>query len=329
MKGPSLKSATLSSLVSGDGHSVSEEMRFSLEPLVSVDDIEPLWKELDRFGDHSFFLTWTWISTWLKALPSEYSAQLLTARHADRAVGAAVLVPRKARRHALLGTSQLHFNSTGERQFDCITIEHNGFAGPTGDHQLWRRLADWFGADSQRADELIIPGVEQAVVNSLPSEDPLFMTSETSGFRTRLLDAADGGLEAGLSRNARQQLRRSKRDYRLLGELRIDEAADLDSALEYFQELKDLHIASWTRRGKAHAFRFPFFERFHRALIARGMAERSVQLLRITAGVHVIGFLYNFRHRGRIYAYQSGFDDLSPARRPGYVCHALAMELNA
>jgi CelD/BcsL family acetyltransferase involved in cellulose biosynthesis len=54
-----------------------------------------------------------------------------------------------------------------------------------------------------------------------------------------------------------------------------------------------------------------------------------VQLLRIAVGGRAIGYLYNFRHRGRIYAYQSGFDDSDRAMRPGYVCHALAVVLNA
>jgi len=137
------------------------------------------------------------------------------------------------------------------------------------------------------------------------------------------------GLEAKLSRNARQQLRRSMRDFRVAGEIGIEEAGSLETALDYFKALEDLHVRSWTRRRKPHAFRFPFFGQFHRALIARGVADRSVQLLRINAGSHAIGYLYNFRHRGRIYAYQSGFEDSDPSMRPGYVCHALAMNLNA
>ena len=66
------------------------------------------------------------------------------------------------------------------------------------------------------------------------------------------------------------------------------------------------------------------FERFHQSVIADGIGNASVELLRIRAGETVLGYLYNFRQGGRVYAYQSGFDDLD-RRRPGYVCHALAI----
>jgi len=73
----------------------------------------------------------------------------------------------------------------------------------------------------------------------------------------------------------------------------------------------------------------PFFEQFHQRLIRAGMQRREIQLLRISAGQSVLGYLYNLRHNGRIYAYQSGFAVAGGRERPGYVCHALAMRYNA
>jgi CelD/BcsL family acetyltransferase involved in cellulose biosynthesis len=43
----------------------------------------------------------------------------------------------------------------------------------------------------------------------------------------------------------------------------------------------------------------------------------------------VLGYLYNFCMGGRIHAYQSGFDDADPKRRPGALCQAAAIEHNA
>jgi CelD/BcsL family acetyltransferase involved in cellulose biosynthesis len=135
-----------------------------------------------------------------------------------------------------------------------------------------------------------------------------------------------GSVEAALSRNSRQQLRRAMRSYGPCGALSLDVAETPEQAVFYFEHLKALHIDSWTRRGKAHAFRYPFFETFHRALIARGVAEGCVRLICVRAGSEPIGYLYNFRHGGIEYAYQSGFEDSDPEKRPGYVCHALAIE---
>jgi len=119
------------------------------------------------------------------------------------------------------------------------------------------------------------------------------------------------------------------RAYSSAGSPVLDTASTTDQALSYFEALKALHIRSWDRRGKPHAFRHSFFEIFHRALIAHGVADGSVRLIRVSAGTNPIGYLYNFRYGGKEYAYQSGFDDSDPDLRPGYVCHALAIQAAA
>jgi CelD/BcsL family acetyltransferase involved in cellulose biosynthesis len=58
------------------------------------------------------------------------------------------------------------------------------------------------------------------------------------------------------------------------------------------------------------------------------MPAGEVDLLRITAGSSTVGYLYNFIHRGRVYAYQSGFDYAGAGahEKPGLTCHRLAIE---
>ena len=132
-----------------------------------------------------------------------------------------------------------------------------------------------------------------------------------------------------LSANTRYQLRRSARRYAVLGGLAVRRAATLSEALAVLDELVLLHQASWTARGRPGAFASPFFQRFHRALIARGLPGGEVDLLRVTAGDHLIGCLYNFRAGGRVLAYQSGFNyaDADAHQKPGLTCHHLAIEL--
>jgi len=307
---------------------LSSGLAFSLEPAAPFADIETLWKDLQASQGSSFFTTWTWLGTWLSLLPDGFKPRLLRVTRGGQTISAAFLVPRKVKRHGLLSARQLHFNSTGDRDLDCVMIEHNGFAGPHhSDPQLWPEFIQWFSKGKAEADELVISGVENSLLERLPSTGLLQRTRCVPAFRVPLRQlAGKGGFESALSRNSRQQLRRAIRDYRSLGELVCEEAPTIEHALVYFEALKELHIRSWNRRGKPHAFRYAFFEEFHRALIRRGVPERSVQLLRIAAGGRPIGYLYNFRHRGKIYAYQSGFDDSDPAFRPGYVSHALAIE---
>jgi CelD/BcsL family acetyltransferase involved in cellulose biosynthesis len=303
------------------------DLTFGFEPAEPLRKAERLWKDLEALPGGSFFTSWTWIGTWLQLLPPELAPQILTARQAGKTIAAAVLISR-ARKPGQAGANELHFNSTGERHLDCVTIEHNGFAGVEHtDPELWHGFFKWFSEGRMGADELLIPGIENRVIKTLTIPNLLQRNRDVLAFRAPLHSLANsGGFEASLSRNARQQLRRAKRAYAALGELQLENAPTVESALQYFDALKELHTRSWTRRSKPHAFHYPFFEEFHRALIKRGIPEHSVRLMRISAGSRPLGYLYNFQYRGKVYAYQSGFDDENPALRPGYVSHALAIE---
>jgi CelD/BcsL family acetyltransferase involved in cellulose biosynthesis len=300
-------------------------IRFGLERNVDVVAIESLWRQLDAIGGHSFFCSWSWIGTWLDRLPAHLTPHLLTASRGKEIIGASILVSRPKIRW-LRPVCQYHLNSTGDPDLDSITIEHNGFAVTSdSDTILWPALEDWL----MRAgvDELIMPGIAE---NRILWRGRALNTTRNIGFVVTELQPPRGtGIESRLSRNSRQQLRRSIRRYSTDGPLRIDEATTVETAQRYFSELKDFHVRSWTRRGKPHAFRHSFFETFHRSLIAYGVPRGSVQLLRVTAGERPIGLLYNFLHRSRVYAYQSGFADSDSDARPGYVCHALAIQHNA
>jgi CelD/BcsL family acetyltransferase involved in cellulose biosynthesis len=126
------------------------------------------------------------------------------------------------------------------------------------------------------------------------------------------------------SANTREQLRRSDRAY---GTVSVRRAADVSEALAYVDELAALHQARWQARGQPGAFASPFFGRFHRALIERGLPRHEIDLLRITADGGLVGLLYNFRFRGHVLAYQGGFDyaGADGARKPGLTCHHAAI----
>ena len=118
------------------------------------------------------------------------------------------------------------------------------------------------------------------------------------------------------------------RYYAGFGELALEEADSVERAQEFLDGLRRFHVLSWRRRRKPHSFVNPFFETFHKALIRDCLPKGEIQFLRISAGEWTLGYLYNFRYKGQIYAYQSGFDDRDNNWRPGYVSHYLAINHN-
>ena len=278
---------------------------------------------LDAAGAHSFFLTWTWIGTWLRCVPCPQT-MLLRATRGDEVVGLALLTLNRATRTGML-VKQRRLNTTGDPAYDSITIEHNGFAhSSVGADELWNAFWLWLASRVPEDEKLVLAAVDAQVSSAMPAEYTVLRRE--IGYRTPLQKFKTlEGLLSSLSRNSRQKLRRSLRDYEQEGPLSIEIARDSQTALLFFAKMKELHISSWSRRQRAHAFVHPFFETFHRSLIRRGVADGNVDLIRVCAGNRAIGYLYNFRYGGTVSSYQSGFDDADRQFRPGYVSHALAI----
>ena len=235
-----------------------------------------------------------------------------------------MLTLKRGTRRSML-VKQAWFNTTGDPAYDCITIEHNGFASScTPTDSLWAAFGDWFATRIPAVDEVVLDGIDGG--EPFPEAHLPIVERVEYGYRTSLANFTTlEGLMSSLSRNSRQQLRRSMRAYERSAPLSIEVAKDTQTALTFFSQMKALHVSSWTRREHRHAFSNPFFETFHRYLIRHGVANGTVDLLRVSAGDRPIGYLYNFLHRGIVSSYQSGFDDVDRRLRPGYVSHALAI----
>src|SRR5690606_14565455 len=88
-----------------------------------------------------------------------------------------------------------------------------------------------------------------------------------------------------LSRNRRWQIRRSIRHYeQTAGPLDCQSAQSAEQALEWFEQMGELHTRRWNRDGLAGSFANPIWVEFHRRLIGRAFDRQEIQLLKITAG---------------------------------------------
>jgi CelD/BcsL family acetyltransferase involved in cellulose biosynthesis len=305
----------------------------TLTPVTDWVALGERWRQFESRADASFFQGWSWIGC---LAPERYDDPMLLEAQRDGRTVALGLFNR--RRGWPFDTLWLH--ETGLPQLDTVFIEHNGLlidaACGAGDDDALRTacLAAARHARLPRQSpgrRLILNGVDAADLRAAAA------IGTVSGLTTRQAPALDlaallrNGLghEEVLSANTRAQLRRSLRGYATLGTLFARCAADPAEAHGFLDELARLHQATWQRRGHAGAFAEPHFTRFHHTLIDRALPHGEVELWRIGAGAAVIGYLYNFQHRGRILAYQSGFDyGLLADRRakPGLTCHHLVIE---
>jgi len=283
-----------------------------------LDRLGAAWHGIESAAGASPFQRWSWAGC--RAAARYPDPLLVQAHRGGELVGLALFNRRRGR---------LWLHESGDPAMDSIYVEHNGpLALPGSDRAavLAGLLRCALGDPLGRLGGVMLSGVDSDVVGA--AKDAGAPTSN----RMRAAPFVDlGAIPAGtdypavLSRNTRQQLRRSARAY---GDVRLDRAATPSQALEYLDALAVLHTASWQARGKPGAFAQPEFLAFHRDLAARGAPAGEVDLLRITAGPQVVGYLYNLRACGRVCSYQGGFDyaGAPPHGKPGLLCHHLAIE---
>src|SRR3546814_7827922 len=97
-----------------------------------------------------------------------------------------------------------------------------------------------------------------------------------------------------LFRSSRSQIRRSIREYGAgEPEIAIGAADDIEQWLSAMRALN-------TGRHAANAWEEPLFRSFAHELVIRGLANREVELMRITQSGHLLGYLRSAAHTSEL-----------------------------
>ncbi|MFT3664468.1 GNAT family N-acetyltransferase [Piscinibacter sp.] len=314
---------------------MKEDIRVELTAAPPIAELAAQWTELEARAGAGFFLSWTWIGSWLRSLPAGLKPRLLRAQRHGRTVGLALLVPAADRTLPLLGGQALWLHATGRDEFDQIAIEHNGLltdaaepgaqaamlAHLCGQLRPWRRITlPHLGPD----------GV--ALPRQLPART-LGRSVEQSSWVVDLaaVRGAPSGYLGMLDAKTRYAVRRSRAAAEALGPVELTVAATLADAQRAMDDLRRLHALRWNARGGGSSFLAPFTQRFHAELLPAAFARGEIQVLSVHVGGRPLGHLYSFVRDGRISFYQSGIDYemLGPKMSPGLLVLALAIEHNA
>lgn len=308
----------------------------ALEPLPTTDTLASRWRDLEARANLTFYTSWSWIGNWLAVLPSSTKPHLLVARAAGVIVGMAVVVQGHTRLFKWLPMRSWHVHATGKQALDQLTIEYNGFV-TTREHSLAIKRAmlhhllhktPVHKVNVTLADNDFQTLAKHARTGTLvrSTESPSYVVD-----LDRVRAQADGYLQL-LSANTRSQIRRSQAEYVRVGALTVLAAETLEEAKTFIAALRALHERRWSGKAAASTFaQSAVAQRFHDGLIANAFERGEIQLLRVRAGEHDVGYLYNFVCRGHVVFYQSGFNYglMDKHDRPGLVCHKLAIEHNA
>ena len=290
--------------------------------------VKDIWCALEERAKPVYFLSWGWVGNWLASLPSHDHLQLCTISDGNGPVAACFLGDRVMRRHKVMPTRTLHLNATGDHAYDEVYIEHNALLTTNGttlatmiEHLPATRWDEIFFhcLDAQTFDEL--------AAAPLPPSLRLRVDREVGDYYVDLAKVRGKDYLSLLGSSTRSHLRKAQR---LAPDATFEIARDERQAFEIYDELVVLHQRAWKARGEPGAFADPWFDRFHRRLIAQRFRHGEIQLVRLRTAAQTIGCLYNFVSHGRVLMYQTGINpDVDDKIKPGYLTHLYAVEHNA
>lgn len=305
----------------------------SLVPLDDVAVVEKEWLDLEARSSCSFFLSWTWIGTWLSVI--EPHCDVLRVHFKEQLVGLALVTRSQHSAFNHFPSSRIHFHQKGNALCDQIWTEYNGMLS-VEDHQnasmiaslryLEKEFSDW--------DELVISAVTEEVAELMEGATDLtrqdLWQSPTFGVDLQQLKQLGSNYLDSLSRNTRYQIRRSLRLYQSRNNdtgLKLVFADSCAEALTYLDEVAPLHLDRWGSGLSESGFTNESFVAFHRELIRRGWPDGRIDFIKVKSGAKVIAYIYNFLYRGTVYFYLSGIAaETEPKLKPGLCSHALCIQ---
>lgn len=311
-------------------------LRFHIQTALGVEELGLLWRDLEARSDATVFLSWEWMSAWIAELGT--LPLILVGEAAGALVLLGLLTPRKRRElGGLIQVDGLHLHATGREDLDVIAQEYNGFlVDRAWAGEAERAAAAWLlgrRAGKRRFDELHVKDATEERAEALIPEGSLArILSRKPSWRVDL-DTVRAAPERAflntVSANTRYQIRRSMRLYGQRGELTAIRAPDVTTALAWLADLGALHQSQWQARGRPGGWAFPFFASFQRRLVAACIPAGKAEIVRISAGSAVLGYLYNLVSGGHVMAFVSGFSFEADARlKPGLMSHALCIQMH-
>lgn len=282
-------------------------------PLPETARLRDQWIALEAHSKASYFISWAWIGSWLELIGDRHADARLVSVHRDAATVALGVITAR-RRFLGLGPLHVRLHEIGDQALDNLTIEYNGLLAQAGHEKpALTAVVEHMARHDKRWLTFYLPGVD---VDDVDFEG---LQSSALELRTRLrathfvdlkpLRAGDGDYLAVLPSKVRSSVRSTQRRLAsAFGAVGVDKAANLAQKREFFADLVRLHQAYWASRGDGGAFTDPRILQFHDRLIGMSGDGMGIQLLRLRAGSHVVGYVYNIVWRNRAYYYQAGID---------------------
>ena len=285
-----------------------------------------VWSAYHEASGGPFFTSLAWMESWISTLPSGSIPWLFECSGVPEAQALGILVRSVDWLGGFVPVRRWWLHATGRPPLDDITIEFNGLVSMGDGGAAERCLFEALDQCGQSWDQLMVPHAADS--------ERWIRAAQARGFHVEWsshachyidfekLRAAGVSYESSLAKKTRYLLRRARKQIESsFGPILVELAEPGAGTEAYFEAMLALHERYWNSRGMRGAFAEPSILDFHRALFRDDAGAKACRMYRVTAGGHIIGYLYLFIWNRVAYFYQSGFDydGIGRLHSPGYV----------
>ncbi len=288
--------------------------------------LENTWHDLQNIQNLPYFLTWAWISSWIKTYNPEIV--LVTASHDESLVAVGIFTLSIEKRHGFVTSRQLRLHQMGDNLLDQIWMEYNDFLShPEHKDAATNACLKALQQVHTGFDEIVISMARisraKAIITQI-DEASISFTRPCYAVDLEKIRQHKKPYLLTLNSNTRYQIRRAIRHYENLhGPLSIQIANNEEEELQLFREAGPLHIKRWDDSG----YHNPEFIRFHENLIRQNHEKQSTRLMKILSGQVTIAIIYYHIVDKNVYFYLHGLlYETDPKLKPGLVAHAMATQ---
>ncbi len=290
--------------------SVSGEL--TLEVVDSIDSLEALKPEWDRVWrsdpDATPFQSPDWLLPWTRHLWGGGKLRVLALRHAGRLTAIAPFFLWGF--GAGSGGLRLSFLGSGISDYLGPVCMPECRAATSAAVLRWllEPRAEWSAADLQELRPCS-PLLEAAHVEHLDSV-------ECSACPVLRLRHSFSEQLSALDPHLRRSLQTAERRLHSSGKLEFVSGGEQNYGV-LLDSLFELHARRWEERGEPGMFSTENLKAFHRETADRMRRNGLLRIYGIAVEGRLIGVQYNLAAKGRVYAYQSGFDPEWARSSPG------------
>ncbi len=288
--------------------------------------LQELWLSVQREQDLPFFLTWSWISCWIKS----YDPQIVvvSAKWNNKTVAIGLFTCSIDNRHGFISSRQYRLHQMGDPLLDQIWMEYNDFIYDS-DHRVAAVNAciQSLQQSDNEWDEIVLSMMAESrakEIGSKISNSHIMLKIPCYATNLNTIKQNNASYLSTLNSNTRYQIRRSIRLYQKLhGDLKFDLAQDTEQALALFHEAGSYHVLRWDDSG----YKNQKFIQFHENLIKDTFNKKMIALMKVSAGDTTIAILYFHLVDKNVFFYLQGISYESDHKlKPGLVAHAMASQ---